>query len=959
MSPSPSLRERPRALKSQSMPLVPSIANFNTPQSAQQQPSPTIPNNGMRRTPPPGQVSRLLPTPPHPNPPNFSEEQSHYPRPPLRAPIAGYPNKFQELESQMTPEFFADIDRAAEQQQAQYQSSQQVHSFPRSESPKQANPDRARVPTEGSSPSIPDSVSRARREQLAREAPQTRQNSSPIASSFVQASSHTPERRMSPAQHSPVIKTNEPHPGSYLAAYNAREASATARRASNADSRLNVTMPSFSPPLQTIATRTPDRSLPVQEEDEVLSKNGTGWKVSTETNEEPYRSPSPTSSSDIQTPDPGSNQRFDASNVYRDEEKGSKKLDESHAQFVERDSTEDDASYTPRSPATGLPEDNRDIYYPGQTIPVRVPAPVLPKGKARNGPSDHVMRGLETTLLEQQPPQQQQQQQQVPQQASAAQAPPQQSQNTERSTQNIDQHKQPEQDHHQYQDYPPESFYGVGSIPSNARYIPAPQVYPDDFQGYTDDYLHYLNSPRPDAPVPPTPHSQSTAPSPSPLLHVYNNGGTYRPARAAGSPYPYPYDHVLRNRHIPPSQRFFPNGIDQSTITDKVARQWQIYAQNNHGAVTDSTLSPSATPFRPNTDSRYDEWAILHTTRMMRQNTLAMLPRVGDRDGATSALGDNASIRSSPSHQPIVLPVPPSFTMRKKDRDRAMHARRQAYARKPPPRVESTQPRETSPELSSSGEETAGEDRYSVVAPQLGITINKDNVVNDPLPFPVSAMTPPVNDEDDAGEWIDEDDDDDYEDLIDLEYHPTFVKNITKRRRKWEVGWENLIQAFQALDRQTDATMILLASPSHTTKLHALKSRSIRRHPNLANSTSIKDIRAGFARVAAQRRLTRPDKSSLVDRLLHSASSSSGTGDGSDGSSSGSVEENLKRALDAALGSLSAMGEVYEQREARVMEELRRSREDRERVELLLRQVLGDKHPFNAGEKQQTTAMMK
>src|SRR6266567_6537778 len=71
-------------------------------------------------------------------------------------------------------------------------------------------------------------------------------------------------------------------------------------------------------------------------------------------------------------------------------------------------------------------------------------------------------------------------------------------------------------------------------------------------------------------------------------------------------------------------------------------------------------------------------------------------------------------------------------------------------------------------------------------------------------------------------------------------------------------------------------------------------------------------------------------------------------GDGSDGSSA-SVEENLRRVLEAALGSLGAMGEFYEQREDRVHEELQRSREDRERVELLLKQVLGDKNPFRLG----------
>lgn len=148
---------------------------------------------------------------------------------------------------------------------------------------------------------------------------------------------------------------------------------------------------------------------------------------------------------------------------------------------------------------------------------------------------------------------------------------------------------------------------------------------------------------------------------------------------------------------------------------------------------------------------------------------------------------------------------------------------------------------------------------------------------------------------------------------------------------------------FQALDRQTDATMVILASPSHTTKSHALRSRSIRRQSGHANSSTMNELRNAFARMSAQCRAARPVKSSLVDRLLVSSAGSSG--DGSDGSSC-SVEENLRRALDAALGSLGALGEVYEQREARVLEELQRSRDDRERVELLLKQVLGENNPL-------------
>jgi hypothetical protein len=133
--------------------------------------------------------------------------------------------------------------------------------------------------------------------------------------------------------------------------------------------------------------------------------------------------------------------------------------------------------------------------------------------------------------------------------------------------------------------------------------------------------------------------------------------------------------------------------------------------------------------------------------------------------------------------------------------------------------------------------------------------------------------------------------------------------------------------------------MVLLAAPSHSTKMHSIKSRSIRRQPANANTASINELRKTFNRIASQRRSTRSHKSSLLDRFLLPSASSGG--EGSDGSS-GSREEDLRRALEAALGSLGALGGMYEQREARWTEEMRRISEDREKVELLLRQVLGD-----------------
>jgi hypothetical protein len=107
----------------------------------------------------------------------------------------------------------------------------------------------------------------------------------------------------------------------------------------------------------------------------------------------------------------------------------------------------------------------------------------------------------------------------------------------------------------------------------------------------------------------------------------------------------------------------------------------------------------------------------------------------------------------------------------------------------------------------------------------------------------------------------------------------------------------------------------------------------------------MKELRTGFSRIASQRRNTRSHKSSIVERFMLPSSGSGG--DVSDGSSE-SREEDLKRALEAALGSLGALGGMYEQREARWIEEMRRISEDREKVELLLKQVLGDHgHSFS------------
>ena len=173
--------------------------------------------------------------------------------------------------------------------------------------------------------------------------------------------------------------------------------------------------------------------------------------------------------------------------------------------------------------------------------------------------------------------------------------------------------------------------------------------------------------------------------------------------------------------------------------------------------------------------------------------------------------GDSTmSLRSSPSHEPIQLPLPPSITkgpqsrLRKRERsvdlkavqERLMNGGRSGRSKLTPPRVDSTQPRDTSPEMLDPGEETAGE----------------------------------------------EEEDDDGNDLLDLPYHPSYVRDENKRRH-WENKWEILAEVvcflfltcvswsdsvhppqFHALDRQTYTTMILVAAPPHTQKLYLLMS---------------------------------------------------------------------------------------------------------------------------------------
>ncbi|KAJ7476961.1 hypothetical protein B0H11DRAFT_2234921 [Mycena galericulata] len=909
------------------MPIVPSVMQIFGPGNGGQQGSPTALHNlnALQRSPP---NSRLLPSPPHPGAPHEQERQItpphnapnvNYPRPMNRVPPPQFLTQLDE-NWQMTDELMAEIERA-DLQQAQSTS----HPYPRDSPPKQ-DPAVERIrAAERVSPKNLDS--QGQRRQPLRESPKSRERErqpiSPTTASFAQAP-RTPEGG-SPAYHTPLQS-----PGDHEYAYNPYQnqdhgspsQGGLARRPSNAapsDSRsvlLAVGTQGQTPPLQAMSVnpRTPDRSLPVQEEqeDEVPGALDSGVASPRDhygDGRGPLRSSSPTPSSDL---NPEGIARYEAnllSHGGRDSRAGHRE-EEDDETLIEQDLDEtvrprgthagadEEGGYTPRSPQSGLPPDHAlepDRYprYAAQNATIRA--------RTRNGSTDQLgLHGFDPAIfaqsdkvglgavdLDRPPPRY------VEQRRDAREAP---------------------QDYDQQQ-----RRYDPRAQSTQSLYI-----HPDDVQHYMDHptMQSYFNSPRPDAPIPPTPHSQTAAPSPSPLVHnsydARKDYPPFSPVVPAGSPYPYPFNHVRRNHSYPytsrapapaPNASYDPN--HPTTIQEQLARQWQVYAQNQSalvgGHVSDSTFSPAATPFQGH-GTAYNPWAYLHTNRTL---------------GGAAGIGrhDLRSMQSSPSHEPVALPIPPTVGVRKKDRP--VNARIQVSARKPPPRVDSTQPRSTpEPEPDSSGEETAGEPeeapRFAV--PEEGSWVG------------ASVLDPSSASEED---WVDEDDDGDEEDLLELEYHPTFISNIEKRRRRWDTRWDTLVQAFNALDRQTDSTMVLLAAPSHSTKLHSLTSRSIKRHPSLSQSPAITNVRVAFQHIAAQRRATRSHHSSLADRFLVSSNSS---GDGTEESR----EEELKRALGTALGSLGTLKGIYEQREARWAEEMRRISDDRERVELLLRQVLGE-----------------
>ncbi|CCM05730.1 uncharacterized protein FIBRA_07962 [Fibroporia radiculosa] len=916
-------------------------------------------------------IPHLIPLPP--GGPHHSQSQPnvlaqvaqnpHHPRPINRVPPPQFLTQYQGADEkwQMTEELMAEIERA-DLQQAQGQFSHPAGTsgvayaggaassglsllLQHSMNPAAKDPAVERVRAGGrSSPKEQDNGSaqaakrqvREKEAQNARESPKTRDRSQTV-SSISSLENHSVANRTPEYRGSPQYQTPMASPGERTAAYTqyvsegyqsgnaqgptppalrkpalgsaAAEAAAT-RSTPPATSKLAAS--SHTPPLQAMATRPPDRSLPVQEEPE----EDVGHYVDHDPEYEDRHSPIPTSEvyPEAVRYEARREHKRAASNSDDDEDDMTlnEEVDDEHLQQGKNsEESETGSGYTPRSPSVNLPDrtmqyvaSNGQYSQPnGQYAQVNGDYQKTVRAKHRSGSTDQLgMRSFDPTLFEHtvnslrssdQSPSASTQRPSAPQQQSTTQ--PQQLADLSRQQAETARQYAAGRAGEQRMVYPPFQ-------------PPLPLPPPDELQSVLEDptssYIRsYLQTPgsRPNAPIPPTPHSQTAAPSP--LISAIQSEIETRPI---GSPYPYPFTHIRRTA-IAAAQQAPSSSFDINSpefIREQIQRQLQVYAMNNGlpQPQTDSTFSPPATPFPAPGYYPYP-----------------FLPMMGMQGtgGHGGAAGSTMSIRSSPSHEPVQLPPPPAMRGRGlRKRETAVNNLRpvQGGARtvrrvKPPPRVESTQPRETSPEPSSgSGEETAGEERfvdqYVAEANAQASWVNGNGHGN--VNGNGNGVTQQVDDDD--GEWVDEEEEGEEEDLLELEYHPTYVNNTQKRRRRWDTRWDALSQAFQALDRETDATLILLAAPSHSTKLHALTSRSIRRDAGLLNSPKLATIRGSFNYLAAQRRNARSLRPSLVERLQLSAASTS-SADGSPGAG-GLREEELRRALEVALGSLVFVGVI-------------------------------------------------
>lgn len=130
--------------------------------------------------------------------------------------------------------------------------------------------------------------------------------------------------------------------------------------------------------------------------------------------------------------------------------------------------------------------------------------------------------------------------------------------------------------------------------------------------------------------------------------------------------------------------------------------------------------------------------------------------------------------------------------------------------------------------------------------------------------------------------------------------------------------------------------MVLMAAPTHSKTFYSIRSRSLRRHPSPAKSAEMRRLRGIFKSLVGTKNQSfrnQPSHMSLVERFEHFSSSSSDTIE--------TREEELKNTLGAALSTINALTSIYEGRDQRWVNEMGMRRDERERVDILLKQAFG------------------
>jgi hypothetical protein len=300
---------------------------------------------------------------------------------------------------------------------------------------------------------------------------------------------------------------------------------------------------------------------------------------------------------------------------------------------------------------------------------------------------------------------------------------------------------------------------------------------------------------RPGAPIPPTPYTNqisTAAPTPGPsqaaqlpiesqqMANLGTHAGLLSPQT-----HPAPYGHMRRHQTFPIHPQHPPQFMRGMSYPD----QYQYQNFQGGPVLTDSTFSPAATPY-PHPVYPYNPF--------IQQNLQAV--RAGDRANVPIPphLLETMSMRSSPSHLPVLLP-PEASGPRRLRRKTKLNNQTSLINGAAESEIEqgfSTEPLETSPDHTEAGEAT---DYGQLMSSQILSGLNEEQPLIDLLGDRDDQTTPVGiaiggEEDEDEDEWIDEDDGAEGE-LLGLEYHPSYIMNTERRKRKWEQKWEVMKEA--------------------------------------------------------------------------------------------------------------------------------------------------------------------